>query len=101
MSTATPVIPDSSPIVLEKAKIRSWKAPIAFGVFVVLSLILFFGFPRHGTSTFRFSESTDKVSLPNLTVEENLMVATFSLGKQAAADGLEYTLSLFPELEKA
>ena len=38
--------------------------------------------------------------LPNLTVEENLMVATFSLGKQAAADGLTYTLSLFPELEK-
>jgi branched-chain amino acid transport system ATP-binding protein len=38
--------------------------------------------------------------LPNLTVEENLKVATFSLGKQAAADGLEYTLSLFPELEK-
>jgi branched-chain amino acid transport system ATP-binding protein len=38
--------------------------------------------------------------LPNLTVEENLMVASFSLGKQAAADGLKYTLSLFPELEK-
>jgi ABC-type uncharacterized transport system permease subunit len=69
VSTATPVIPDSSPIVLEKATIRSWKAPIAFGVFVVLSLILFFGFPRHGTSTFRFSESSDKVSLPNLTVD--------------------------------
>jgi simple sugar transport system permease protein len=69
VSTATPVIPDSSPIVLEKATIRSWKAPIAFGVFVVLSLSLFFGFPRHGTSTFRFSESSDKVSLPNLTVD--------------------------------
>ncbi|MFF1633569.1 ABC transporter permease [Leifsonia sp. NPDC058248] len=69
MSTATAVIPDSSPIVLEKAKIRSWKAPIAFGVFVVLSVILFFGFPRHGTSTFRFSESSDKISLPNLTVD--------------------------------
>jgi branched-chain amino acid transport system ATP-binding protein len=38
--------------------------------------------------------------LPNLTVEENLRVATFSLGKSAAADGLAYTLSLFPELEK-
>ena len=69
MSTATAVIPDSSPIVLEKAKIRSWKAPIAFGVFVVLSVILFFGFPRHGTSTFRFSESSDKITLPNLTVD--------------------------------
>jgi len=38
--------------------------------------------------------------LPNLTVEENLMVSTFSLGKKAAAEGLDYTLSLFPELEK-
>jgi branched-chain amino acid transport system ATP-binding protein len=38
--------------------------------------------------------------LPLLTVEENLKVATFSLGRRAAADGLAYTLSLFPELEK-
>jgi branched-chain amino acid transport system ATP-binding protein len=38
--------------------------------------------------------------LPNLTVEENLMVSTFSLGKQASADGLKFALSLFPELEK-
>jgi branched-chain amino acid transport system ATP-binding protein len=38
--------------------------------------------------------------LPNLTIEENLKVATFSLGRQAASDGLAYTLSLFPELEK-
>jgi branched-chain amino acid transport system ATP-binding protein len=38
--------------------------------------------------------------LPSLTVEENLKVATFSLGRRAAADGLAYTLSLFPELEK-
>jgi branched-chain amino acid transport system ATP-binding protein len=38
--------------------------------------------------------------LPQLTVEENLKVATFSLGRRAAADGLQYTLSLFPELEK-
>jgi branched-chain amino acid transport system ATP-binding protein len=38
--------------------------------------------------------------LPNLTVEENLKVATYSLGRRAATDGLAYTLSLFPELEK-
>ena len=69
MTTAAPVIPDSSPIVLEKAEIRSWKAPIAFGVFVVLSLILFFGFPRHGQSTFRFSEKSDAIQLSTLTVD--------------------------------
>ena len=38
--------------------------------------------------------------LPELSVEDNLKVATYSLGKRAAAEGLEYTLSLFPELEK-
>ncbi|WP_158862671.1 ABC transporter permease [Leifsonia sp. AG29] len=69
MTSAAPVIPDSSPIVLEKAEIRSWKAPIAFGVFVVLSLILFFGFPRHGQSTFRFSEKTDVIKISTLTVD--------------------------------
>ncbi|WP_431220410.1 ABC transporter permease [Leifsonia xyli] len=69
MSTTASVVPDSSPIVLEKAEIRSWKAPIAFGVFVLISVILFFGFARHGESSFRFSEKSDLVKLPNLTVD--------------------------------
>nr|WP_221209361.1 ABC transporter permease [Leifsonia aquatica] len=54
---------------MEKAEIRSWKAPIAFAVFVVISLVLFLGFSRHGQSTFRFSESSDAVKLPNLVVD--------------------------------
>ncbi len=69
MSTTAPVVPDSSPIVLEKAEIRSWKAPIALAVFVVISLVLFFGFQRHGQSTFRFSEASDVVKIANLTVD--------------------------------
>lgn len=69
MSTTAPVVPDSSPIVLEKAEIRSWKAPIALGVFVVISIVLFFGFARHGQSTFRFSESADAIKLANVTVD--------------------------------
>lgn len=69
MSTTAPVVPDSSPIVLEKAEIRSWKAPIALAVFVVISVVLFFGFARHGQSTFRFSESSDAIKLANLTVD--------------------------------
>ncbi|MDN4614380.1 ABC transporter permease [Leifsonia sp. F6_8S_P_1B] len=69
MSTTAPVVPDSSPIVLEKAQIRSWKAPIAFAVFVVISLLLFLGFQRHGQSTFRFSETSDAVKIANLTVD--------------------------------
>jgi branched-chain amino acid transport system ATP-binding protein len=38
--------------------------------------------------------------LPDLTIEENLRVATYSLPKGAAKEGIDYTLSLFPELEK-
>jgi len=74
VSTTAPVVPDSSPIVLEKAEIRSWKAPIALAVFVVISLVLLFAVPHHGTTTFRFSESADAVKLPTATV--NAFVAT-------------------------
>src|SRR5919109_1110454 len=38
--------------------------------------------------------------LPELTVEDNLRVATFSLGRQEATEGIKYALELFPELEK-
>ena len=38
--------------------------------------------------------------LPDLTIEENMRVATYSLPKGAAKDGIDYTLSLFPELQK-
>ena len=35
-----------------------------------------------------------------LTVEDNLRVATYSLSKEHAKDGIAYALELFPELEK-
>ena len=38
--------------------------------------------------------------LTDLSVEDNLKVATYSLGAKAGAEGLEHTLALFPELEK-
>jgi branched-chain amino acid transport system ATP-binding protein len=38
--------------------------------------------------------------LPELTVEDNLRVATFSLSREDAANGIKYALELFPELEK-
>ena len=37
--------------------------------------------------------------LPDLTVSENLRVATYSLSRAGAADGIEYAVSLFPELK--
>jgi branched-chain amino acid transport system ATP-binding protein len=38
--------------------------------------------------------------LPELTVEDNLRVATYSLAREQARDGIDYALELFPELEK-
>ncbi len=38
--------------------------------------------------------------LTDLTVADNMRVATYSLNDEAAADGVEYTRSLFPELER-
>jgi branched-chain amino acid transport system ATP-binding protein len=38
--------------------------------------------------------------LPGLSVEDNLRVATFTLGRAQAKRGIEYALELFPELEK-
>ncbi|MGZ8694147.1 MAG: ABC transporter ATP-binding protein [Gaiellaceae bacterium] len=38
--------------------------------------------------------------LPGLTVEDNLRIATYSLGRAQAKRGIEYGLELFPELEK-
>jgi branched-chain amino acid transport system ATP-binding protein len=37
--------------------------------------------------------------LPDLTVEDNLRVATYSLGREEAKRGLSYALELFPRLE--
>lgn len=38
--------------------------------------------------------------LPNLTVHDNLKVATYNLPASEAAAGVEYALELFPELQK-
>jgi branched-chain amino acid transport system ATP-binding protein len=37
--------------------------------------------------------------LPDLTVAENLRVATYALDRAAAASGIDYAVDLFPELE--
>jgi ABC-type uncharacterized transport system permease subunit len=68
VSATTAVQPAAGPIVLEKTEIKSWKAPIALGVFAVIGLILFVGLPREGSSSFRFTEPGDAITLTTLTV---------------------------------
>lgn len=38
--------------------------------------------------------------LPNLTVADNMRVATYSLSRDEAAAGVDYAIELFPELKK-
>ncbi|AXH37235.1 ABC transporter permease [Humibacter sp. BT305] len=44
--------------------VRSWKAPIAFAIFAVASVLLFIVFGRDGDTTFRLSTDSDVIQLP-------------------------------------
>lgn len=51
---------------LEVAKVRSWKAPIAFAVFTIAAILLFIVFSRDGDTTFKLSNDSDAIVLPPL-----------------------------------
>ena len=44
--------------------VRSWKVPIAYGIFVVISGILFIGLARDGDTSFRLTNPEDAIQLP-------------------------------------
>ncbi|WP_345064831.1 ABC transporter permease [Leifsonia kafniensis] len=54
----------ASKIVLETTVIRSWKAPVSFGIITLLSLILFVVFSRPGVSQFRLTAEANLIQLP-------------------------------------
>ncbi|WP_370545155.1 ABC transporter permease [Herbiconiux sp. VKM Ac-1786] len=47
---------------------KSWKAPIAFGIFALGAIILFVAFGRDGSSTFRLSTDSDLIQLPEVVL---------------------------------
>ena len=51
-----------------KAEVRSWKAPIALGIFTVLYAILILAAPRAGVTTFRISTQADALQLPEVVL---------------------------------
>ncbi|WP_165066204.1 ABC transporter permease [Marisediminicola senii] len=53
-------------IALERAEIRSWKAPVAFAIFTVIGILLFIVIGRDGISTFRLSTGSDVIQLPTI-----------------------------------
>ena len=66
MTIVTRTLDSQSPIVLERAEVRSWKAPIALGVFVVIGAVVFIGFGRDGASTFVLSRRGDAIQIPGI-----------------------------------
>ena len=66
MTTVIRTLDSQSPIVLERAEVRTWKAPIALAVFVVIGAVVFVGFGRDGASTFVLSRRGDAIQIPGI-----------------------------------
>jgi len=62
MTTAVSRAPGTA----SRVAVRSWKAPIAFGIFALLAVILFVALGRDGTSSFRLASGNDFFALPDL-----------------------------------
>lgn len=77
MTTTVPA--SAASIVHERALIRSWKAPIALGVFALLGLLMAFAYPNTGETTFTLSTSADAIQLPALIVPTTLTVIVLAV----------------------
>ncbi|MBF4573042.1 ABC transporter permease [Herbiconiux sp. VKM Ac-1786] len=60
--------PDTAGKALNTVQVKSWKAPIAFGIFALGAIILFVAFGRDGSSTFRLSTDSDLIQLPEVVL---------------------------------
>ncbi len=90
---------DESPIQLEKAVIRSWKAPIIFAVFTALAAILFIALGRSGVTHFNLSTSSDLIQLPLATLptrETGVVVVVISVLLTGVGFGLSYGARKLP-----
>ncbi|NQX14937.1 ABC transporter permease [Rathayibacter sp. VKM Ac-2857] len=84
MTTAVSRAPGTA----SRVAVRSWKAPIAFGIFALLAVILFVALGRDGTSSFRLASGNDFFALPDLpfpTRATGVVVAIVLVGLTAVA----------------
>lgn len=79
MTATAPAPAASAPIVHETALTRSWKAPIALGVFALISLVIAFVYPNSGETTFTLSTPNDAIQLPAVVVPTALTVAVTAI----------------------
>ncbi len=72
-SVATPSV---ETVALEKAVVRSWKAPIALTIFAVIALVLFLAVPRGGITRFGLSTDRDAIQLAPIDVDVTVVTIT-------------------------
>ncbi len=75
----TTTVPASAKIVHEKALVRSWKTPIALGVFAILGLLMAFAYPNDGETTFTLSTTADAIQLAPLVVPTTISVIVLAV----------------------
>jgi len=97
MSSIAPVIhptqPSEPPTGPAVGLIRSWKAPVALGVFTLLSFLLLVVFGRDGVSTMQLSTGEDLIQLPDLLLparETGVVITLLLLALTLLATWLVY-----------
>jgi simple sugar transport system permease protein len=70
VSTVAPAVQPTQPAEAgpDYEQIKSWKTPIALGIFTVLAFLLLVVFGRDGVSTMRLSTSSDLIQLPDVAL---------------------------------
>ncbi len=75
MTTTTP----AARIVHETAVVRSWKAPIAYGIFALVALLFAFVFPATGDTLFELSTEREAIQLAPVAVPTQSAVIVTAL----------------------
>lgn len=57
---------------LRRVSVTSWKAPIIFGIFALLFMLLPMVAPREGSTTFRLTSGRESLALPDVVVPSTL-----------------------------
>lgn len=68
MSVVTTTRNAASGLATNGITVRSWKAPIAFAIFAVISVVLFIALARGGDTTYRLSDARDAIVLPSIVL---------------------------------
>ena len=68
MTALAPTTAADGTIQLATVKVRHWKVAISLGIASILLFLLFLLVPRGGVSTFRLSDPTSSIELPNVSV---------------------------------